>query len=548
MTPGPPLHLGIDVSTQGVKLVAVDPSFHLVNESSLSYDRNLPSYGTSGGVLRRDGGVVVTPSALFAEALGMLLDRLKDDGFPFGDVVSVSGCGQQHGSVYLTKGGVEGLAALDPGQKLGSQVGAWFSTKDSPIWMDSSTSDICRQLEAAVGGKEALCSLTGSIAYERFTGNQIRKLGRDDPAAYRATERICLVSSFAASLFLQSVAPIDASDAAGMNLMDIRTRTWDPRCLDFADADGDAARLEAKLGPIVPSCAILGVVGPYFRERYGFSAGCKVVAFAGDNPSSLSALPLSPTDLVVSLGTSDTAFLALRKLPPAPMVEATVLAHPVEPEGYLAMLVYKNGSLVRERVRDGAAGGSWETFERLVARTPPGCDGTVGFYCPDPEILPAGVVGWFRFRDGVLVDDGDAFGELDPRACVESRFLDLRMRAGKLGIRPGRIVAVGGGSRNAALLQVAADVFGAEVFKPTGGGEAAAFGGCARGVFALQEAAGEEGTGTTVSDRFAALFSGTERGLELVCQPDTAVTEVYERQVLPAYERAETEVRRLCSR
>ena len=83
---------------------------------------------------------------------------------------------------------------------LHEQLGSAFSVHDSPIWMDSSTrftsnrhlemwfrsmilisSTECASLEASVGGAEQLAEITGSRAYERFTGNQIAKLARDRP-------------------------------------------------------------------------------------------------------------------------------------------------------------------------------------------------------------------------------------------------------------------------------------------------------------------------------------------------------------------------------
>jgi hypothetical protein len=95
---------------------------------------------------------------------------------------------------------------------------------DSPIWMDSSTAAECRVLEAKLGGPARVAELTGSRAFERFTGNQIAKLARLYPAQIENTERISLVSSFVASIFLGDYAPIDAGDGAGMNLMDIQQR------------------------------------------------------------------------------------------------------------------------------------------------------------------------------------------------------------------------------------------------------------------------------------------------------------------------------------
>lgn len=41
-----------------------------------------------------------------------------------------------------------------------------FSVRDSPVWMDSSSSQQCEQLQAAVGGAQSLAEMTGSRAYE----------------------------------------------------------------------------------------------------------------------------------------------------------------------------------------------------------------------------------------------------------------------------------------------------------------------------------------------------------------------------------------------
>ena len=43
----------------------------------------------------------------------MLMRRMKEAGFPFNRVVGVSGCGQQHGSVYWCKGAGQILSQLD---------------------------------------------------------------------------------------------------------------------------------------------------------------------------------------------------------------------------------------------------------------------------------------------------------------------------------------------------------------------------------------------------------------------------------------------------
>jgi xylulokinase len=70
------------------------------------------------------------------------------------------------------------LSSLDPARStLTSQLfpGA-FSKPNAPIWQDSSTTRECNELEEHIGGPQALADLTGSRAYERFTGNQIAKV------------------------------------------------------------------------------------------------------------------------------------------------------------------------------------------------------------------------------------------------------------------------------------------------------------------------------------------------------------------------------------
>lgn len=66
-----------------------------------------------------------------------------------------------------------------------------FSISDSPVWMDSSTTEQCQILETFMGGAEAVAKITGSRAIERFTGNQIAKLFLTRPEAYKCTE-VCI--------------------------------------------------------------------------------------------------------------------------------------------------------------------------------------------------------------------------------------------------------------------------------------------------------------------------------------------------------------------
>ncbi|KAG8009687.1 Xylulose kinase, partial [Nibea albiflora] len=136
---------------------------------------------------------------------------------------------------------------------------------------------------------------TNVCVLQRFTGNQIAKVWQSRAEDFQNTERISLVSSFAASLFLGDYAAIDHSDGSGMNLLDIRTRTWSEVCLEAT-----APHLDRVLGAPLPSTSVLGPVSSYFVRRYGFSESCTVVAFTGDNPASLAGMRLQQGDIAVS--------------------------------------------------------------------------------------------------------------------------------------------------------------------------------------------------------------------------------------------------------
>jgi xylulokinase len=171
-------------------------------------------------------------------------------------------------------------------------------------------------MEAAAGGAQVVANLTGSRCYCRFTGPQIAKLARVDPQRYARTERVSLVSGFLTSLLLGRVAPTDASDASGMNLLDIWAGDWSEDMLLATRAP----ELRRRLGRVVPSWEVLGPVSPYASSRYHLPRDAVVVPASGDNPCSLSASPDAPIAgngsnglLVVSLGTSDTLIGLTRK-------------------------------------------------------------------------------------------------------------------------------------------------------------------------------------------------------------------------------------------
>lgn len=452
------LFLGLDAGTQSLKLLLINRRLEPVADAAVNFDESLPEFQTEHGAHRHADGLTVTaPPLMWAASLELALEELRRAGAPLDRVAAISGSGQQHGSVWLRRGAGTVLNNLDAAQTLRGQLAEIFALPESPIWMDASTAAQCAALEHALGGPQALADLTGSRAYARFTGNQIAKIYALNRPAYEAAERIALVSSFMASILIGGHAPIDFSDGSGMNLLDIRSRRWAPAALA---ACGDA-RLADMLGVPAPPHAPAGVLHPYFAQRFGFRPDCLVINFSGDNPCSLAGLRVQqPGAVALSLGTSDTLFGSTVR--PAPSgAEGHVFAHPVDPDAWMVMLVRRNGSLMREYVRDHCAGGAWKVFNERLLAAPPGNRGRLGFYHRAPEITPPTErTGVFRF-DGGDRPAPEFPAEAECRAVVENQFLCLRAHAAAIGLAPKTILVTGGASANRAIVQTAADVFGA---------------------------------------------------------------------------------------
>lgn len=237
---GAPLFLGIDLSTQSITAVILEAG-KIVATDSLSFDQELPKYGTVNGMHVSKHGKVTQPVAMWLEVravgraaksprgghvcmwyggvcphpcvthphpiptdpkqgLDKLLRRLNKG--LLARVAAVSGSAQQHGSVFWGADGLAALAAMNPADSLTVNLYDGFALADCPIWADSSTQAECDAIEAAVGGPAAVAAVTGSRCYARFTGPQIKKIARTQPLVWQHTARVSLVSSFLTSLLL----------------------------------------------------------------------------------------------------------------------------------------------------------------------------------------------------------------------------------------------------------------------------------------------------------------------------------------------------------
>ncbi|RXK37523.1 hypothetical protein M231_05244 [Tremella mesenterica] len=454
-----PLFLGLDSSTQSLKASLLSTDLDVLAEHAVHFDTDLPEYQTSNGVsYGPDGsGEVNSPVMMVVQALDLLFDRMKDAGWELDRVRGISAAGQQHASVYWSHEAPTILSLLDPKKTLHSQLSGAFSRCVIPNWQDSSTSEDCQAIESFLGGPEVVAKITGSRAYERFTGPQIRRFKRLDPNGYGATSRVSLVSSFITTLMCADgeIKGIDESDACGMNLwaMNGSDRGWDKRCLQAvvgSEDEEEVKELERKLGRVeTDGGKVVGKLGKWFQERYTMSGVCCVFPGTGDNPATFLSLTLKEREGMISLGTSDVLLVSVGQY--LPNLEYHSFFHPAQiappssqdedkertHEGlrYFNMLVYKNGSLPRSHIRDDYFDGSWDKFNSAVEKhRPKSGDGMerMGFWWLLPDIIPSGAHGTYKYQgqsgDLQLVEE---FSDPSVNAItiLHSQFLNYRSRS-----------------------------------------------------------------------------------------------------------------------
>ncbi|WP_367874974.1 xylulokinase [Luteolibacter sp. Populi] len=451
------MFLGLDSSTQSLSALVIDPaSGSIVREVSVNFGASLPSYQSPSGFIPggKNGEVHADPR-MWLDALDMALGKLAED-FDLSTIEAVACSGQQHGSVYLDHSFAQRLATLDPVQPLADQLSAALTRATAPIWMDTSTGVECAEIAAAAGGNAEVCRLSGSVAIERFTGPQIRRFYKQDPAAYERTAVIHLVSSFIGSVLAGKNIAIDHGDGAGMNLLNLQNLDWDESLLDAT-----APNLRAKLPAAAASPSIAGPISSYFTTKYGISSSCQVVLSTGDNPSSLVGMgATSPGTMVISLGTSDTFFAAMENPVTDPQGFGHVFGNPAG--GFMSLICFRNGSLAREALRD-ALGLDWSAFDRQgLAATTPGSEGNLMLPFFGPEITPR------RDFDGPVRKGSAEFEAagnppLQVRALLEGQFLNMRLHSQWIGEKATLIRLTGGASQNDGIAQLVADIFQAPV-------------------------------------------------------------------------------------
>jgi xylulokinase len=430
--------VGLDVGTTGVKAVAISETGDVVARAERGYPLSTP----------RPGWAEQDPEDWWTAAQAALADL-------GGEPAAVGLSGQMHG-----------LVALDEHDRV---------LRPAILWNDQRTGAECAEIEERVG-LERLIELTGNRALTGFTAPKLVWLRRHEPDVFARIRRVLLPKDYV-RLRMTGEHAVDAADASGTLLFDVRRRAW---------SDDVLAALElpaAWLPPVYESTEI-GAAGDQAAGAIGMGI---------DRPGPLS----------VVLGTSGVVFAALPEYRPDSEARLHVFCHAV-PATWHAMGVMLSAAGSLSWLRDQIVGESYDELTREASRWPPGTEGL--FFQPylagertphaDPNARGAFVGLSLRHERGALVRavlEGVAYGLRDSLELL--RELDVEAAVGRVS---------GGGARSELWLRIVASVLGLPLERTAASEEGAAFGaallgGVAAGVF--DDAAAAVAACVRVTDR-----------------------------------------------
>jgi xylulokinase len=185
-----------------------------------------------------------------------------------------------------------------------------------------------------------------------------------------------------------------------------------------------------------------------------------VAAGTGDNMAAALGLGLRPGDLVLSLGTSGTAFTVSDQ--PAEDPSGTVAGFADATGRFLPLVCTLNATKVTDAVAR-LLGVDHDAFDHLALEAPPGAGGLVLVPHLDGERTPNR-----PGASGTLVGlRTDVRPALLARSSVEGVVCNLLEGADALGDLTGRVYLVGGAARSAAYRRVVSDLTGRPVIVPS---------------------------------------------------------------------------------
>ena len=400
--------IGVDSSTQSVKVVVRDA---LTGELLASSSRPHPN------------GTEVDPQSWWVALQEALAEVGGLDG-----VAAISIAGQQHGMVVLDEAGEVIRPAL--------------------LWNDTRSADAAQQLNTEFPN---IHSLVGSQLVASFTASKLRWLRENEPENAQRVRAVALPHDWLSWKLTGSknLADLftDRSDASGTGYFDPVSNTYNMQLL------------EASLGHT--NVVLPRVLAP--TEAGWNKNGLVIAPGAGDNAGGALGVGATVGDLVISLGTSGTAFVV--SATPTHDSSGEVAGFADTTGNFLPLACTLNAAKVFDSTSK-LLGVSHEEFGTLALTATSGAGGLTFLPHFDGERTPNRP----DARGGITGITHENFTPANiARAAIEGVVASMAYAAAaleKLGVSYNRIILIGGGARNPAVQQIMTEIFGSDIYLP----------------------------------------------------------------------------------
>src|SRR5580698_6776902 len=370
---------------------------------------------------------------LWWQALGEagrgLLDRA--------DAIGVAA--QQHGMVVLDEAGQVIRPAL--------------------LWNDMRSAPQAAALIAEMGGPAEWARLTGSVPTASFTVTKLRWLAENEPDAAARTDRVLLPHDWLTwRLAGASAEPTtDRGDASGTGYFSPAADRWLP---DLAEA---ALRRPVRLPRVAGPAATVAPTPGGTALSAAAPGGTALSGGTGDNMGAALGLGIGLGEVVVSIGTSGTAYAVAAE--PAADKSGLVAGFADATGRFLPLVATVNAARILT-VTARMIGTDPSGLSRLALAAPAGAGGLTLLPYLDGERSP-------NRPDASGVLQGMTSTNTTPenlaRAAVEALLCSLADAIDNLadcGITAQRVILIGGAARSEAVRRIAPAVFGVPVTVP----------------------------------------------------------------------------------
>lgn len=372
--------------------------------------------------------------------------------------------------------------------------------RPAKLWNDTSTAKEYEYLTKRLGGVKNVLRLTGNPILPGYTAPKILWLKRNEPENYARLRHVLLPHDYL-NYYLTGNMVMEYGDASGTAMMDVRRRVWCRKVIDAIDPG-----LRSMLPPLQGSDKPAGRIRREVAEEFGFREDVIVSAGGGDNMmGAIGTGNVKKGIVTASFGTSGTIYAYSEK--PVVDPKGEIAAFCDSTNAWLPLLCTMNVTVATEYVRE-LFKMTHDDLTRVVEEAPPGSDGLLlipyfeGERTPN---IPEGTGVYYGLNSRTFNR------QCITRAAMEGVTLGMnygldRMR--ELGIRPDEIRLTGGGSKNRAWRQIAADIFNVEVvcIKID---EGAAYGAALQAIWCYLNHVGEKTSIQEICERYVKLDEET---------------------------------------